>query len=496
MNIFAKAWKAANTPLRMPSLSFPFFGSQQAKQTPLPPTQGRPALVNGSKNQYDDPTTTWDVQGGLKNGMTWSTTAGICLRFRAMAMASLEWLVEEWVGPADDDWRVVARHPFRIHLDNPNPSVTRQNLFYTTANHMDLVGLAYWQIAISDVDKKDPILEFWNLNPAWIDIVRDPVDFITGYRYYPGGRRNKPEDSVFYDPKQIVRFCHPHPYDPICGMGLLELGAKAIDLDRIMGSFIWSSMNNRAIKDGILFVKNLLGAERKAEIISDLNSQGGPDNARGLYVVDAEGDFKSLSQTPAELDFRQSSKDAAVKVCSLTGVLPPVIGILDNSGYNNIQLSQTMTWVNTLVPLADQIASALTLQALQPWYGDKKTKPYRVVPDLSKVPALQELANLKSDTARKYWSMGLPFQDINKRFTLGFRGDIPGTDRGFIPVNTIPSEFANDMIPGAQDPDGPGGNVFDPQTQKPPADTSKEPLGDKPASTSNGKANGVAAGYY
>lgn len=466
-----RAWKALNSPITMPKLSganlrglLGIGGSD--RNAVLPPTQGRPSQGAGGGMEFGA-AAAWDAKYCLEQGMSWSSTGATCMDFRAKSVASLQWVVEEWVGPSDDDWKAIPQHPFINRLEQPlpdQPFINGSNLIYRTVQHLDLTGKACWYMILVS-DKKEPISELWWLQPDKIKPVKSDTDFITAFCYTPkmGGQGKN------YNLQQICYFHNPHPARPFDGLSMLERGAGALDTDRALNSFIWSSLHNRAIKDGILAVKQQLTPERRAEINQSINQQvTGLGNARGIIVVDCEATFHPASLTPAEVDFRESNKDSVEKVCSVFGVLPPCIGYFDQATMNNVDSAHFMTWVNTLVPLAGDVAKAISSQILMRHYKTSAKQKLRLVPDLSKVPALVKMLDIKADTAKKYWGMGVSFEAINREMQIGFDcSEIEGSDKGYLPGGLTPVDQVGQTN---MDPFADFQNPNSPFAAKPPAE--------------------------
>lgn len=464
-------WQTLNRPVRMPKL----FGGgprpvdqAQAELAKGPPPQVPPWQLN-----RQTAFTNWEDQRALEEGYNYSYTAAACMDLRSATCAGVPWVVERFVGPDEDDWEVVPRHPLARRLEKPTPFHDRRDLITRTLRHMFLTGKAYWHLNLIQ-DKQNPIGEIQTLLPSWTSPEKNREEFIKQWWYNAPGYPPIP-----YPTDQVVWFRFPHPSDPYDGMGLLEAGKVIIDLDRTMSSYIWNSVNNRAVKDGIVFIKRLAGSKSFEEILNSIEEQTqGVDRARGIVAVDADGNFVPTNASAMELDYSNSKVRVERNVCANFRTPPVLIGDMEDSTYNNYNTALIAYLVLTIVPDLELLASAMT-RTMCPHY-EKNGQELRLVPDLSKSPAFQVLLESQADTAKKYWDMAVPGYEINRRLRLGFPEDMPEWTRGYVPNSVTRSDFAEELAEKSIDAPEPDPNAFNTQedqaqsTDIPPA--SSDPL--------------------
>jgi HK97 family phage portal protein len=93
-------------------------------------------------------------------------------------------------------------------------------------------------------------------------------------------------------------------------------------------------------------------------------------------------DWKPMALTPAEMDFINGKNVAAREIALAFGVPPQLLGIPGDATYSNFKEANGAFWRQTVVPLADRAARALTA-----WLGGQFPGT-RIVCDLDQAPAL------------------------------------------------------------------------------------------------------------
>ena len=90
-----------------------------------------------------------------------------------------------------------------------------------------------------------------------------------------------------------------------------------------------------------------------------------------------------MSLTPRDLDFMEAKHAAALEIALAIGVPPMLLGIPGDNTYANYAEANRAFWRQTVLPLVQRTARALTLW-LAPAYGTD----LRFAPDLDAVEAL------------------------------------------------------------------------------------------------------------
>ncbi len=100
-------------------------------------------------------------------------------------------------------------------------------------------------------------------------------------------------------------------------------------------------------------------------------------------VLEGGLDWKSMSYSPADLDFAQSRDAAAREIALAFGVPPMLLGIPGDNTYANYREANLSLWRQTILPLVARTAAALTR-----WLGPRFGESLRIGYDPDAVDAL------------------------------------------------------------------------------------------------------------
>ncbi len=107
----------------------------------------------------------------------------------------------------------VEKHPALVVLNKPNNFYTRQELFESGQQHVDLTGESW--LVISRIGRMPA--ELWPARPDRMVVVTDPADFLVGYLYCGPDGREMPLKIA-----DVLSMRMPNPKDPYRGMGAVQ----------------------------------------------------------------------------------------------------------------------------------------------------------------------------------------------------------------------------------------------------------------------------------
>jgi HK97 family phage portal protein len=366
----------------------------------------------------------WNPLTAISEGYNASAIVYACIEKRAKLLAAVPWKAQQLRG---GEWEDVPNSPLQKLIDRPNPEQSWYELIYEASQSLDLAGNAY----ISEI--KGGIgglpFELWLL-PAQHMLIKPGRDRMIDYFEYAeqgiARQRITPED--------MIQLKMPNPNSRWFGMPVLMAGGRAADVDRESANWQKSSLQNRGVLDIHVEVPETLDTAQRAEIRDRLmERQTGPANARKPIV--SSGKVNNIGQTAVEMDFVNSRKAVWLELCAVFGVPLAMLGFTENVNLANSQAMRKMVYEDTIIPQIDLISRQFN-HRLASEFGDG----WRMYPDLSNVEALQENLGEKLDNARKLWSMGVPFDQINERLEIGME-PFEGSDVGYLPGGLLPSNF-------------------------------------------------------
>lgn len=220
---------------------------------------------------------------------------------------------------ADVDWRLwrkaksgrkedrveVTRHAALDVLDAPNDFYSREELFETGQQHVDLTGEC-WIVMTTNIMGWPETL--WPIRPDRIEPVPSATDFLAGYVYTgPDG------EKIPLDLDQVMRIRMPNPLDPYRGLGPVQ--AILTDADSIRFSVEWNRnfFVNGAEPGGVIEVPTILG-DTDFDTLKRHWNEGhrGVSNAHRVAIVEA-GKWVDRKFTHNDMQFaelRSVSRDA------------------------------------------------------------------------------------------------------------------------------------------------------------------------------------------
>lgn len=359
----------------------------------------------------------WTVRHAVKEGMKENGWVYRAVSIIARNAGSIPWGVKN---KDTNEWE--PGHPISILLNRPNPQISRLDLFQLLLFWQQLAGRAYVKKVRG---LQSHTKELWPLSPDRIAPIpgRDPGILIEGYAIVNEngvvGQRADPD----YPVEDVVYFRLLDPADPISGLSPLEAAARAVDVDSGQQEWNLSANKNRGVLDTIISFKQELTADQHEFAVDRIKERfSGTKNARVPMVLGNEATAQRLGLTPAEMDWIESRKQNREEIWVIFGI-PLQLGAADFSSYNNFETARRVLWEMTLIPLLEDLADTFNAS-----FGDELTDRYEIAFDLSNVEALRDNDDKRSQTAERYWRMGVPIDQLNQRFELGIEA-FPGSDQ-------------------------------------------------------------------
>ncbi len=278
-----------------------------------------------------------------------------CVRLVAEAAASAPLRVME--GGA-----VMSDHPLIALLAKPNPEQSGAELFESFYGFLQTAGNAYLEAVALDGAPR----ELYALRPDRMKARPGKSGWADAYDYSVAGRSvtfRKPDDGSLSPILHLKLF---HPSNDHYGLSPLEAASACVDLHNAASAWNKSLLDNAARPSGALVYKGPEGAENLTSAQFDrLKSEledayQGSANAGRPLVLDGGLEWRSMSLTPADMDFIEAKNAAAREIALAFGVPPMLLGIPGDNTYSNYKEANLAFWKQTVLPLVKKTASALT----------------------------------------------------------------------------------------------------------------------------------------
>ncbi|WP_425411094.1 phage portal protein [Hyphococcus sp.] len=270
-----------------------------------------------------------------------------------------------------EDGAAMADHPLADLLARPNPEQSGAELFESFYGFLQTAGNAYLEAVALDETPR----ELYVLRPDRMKARPGKSGWAESYDYSVGGRTvtfTKPDDGSLSPILHLKLF---HPVNDYYGASPLEAAAASVDLHNAASAWNKSLLDNAARPSGALVYKGPEGAENlTGEQFDRLKSEledayQGSANAGRPLVLDGGLEWRSMSLTPADMDFIEAKNAAAREIALAFGVPPMLLGIPGDNTYSNYKEANLAFYKQTVLPLVKKTAAALTNWLAPVWPG-------------------------------------------------------------------------------------------------------------------------------
>jgi HK97 family phage portal protein len=325
-------------------------------------------------------------------------------------------------------------HPLVKILNNPNPFMSRGQLWSTVVMDLKLAGNAYLLKArFQDGILEGAMGELWRLRPDRVRIIPQG----NGERVY---EYTVGQEKTTFRREDIVHFKTRNPFDDYYGMPPMMPLMGRVSIDNYMRQFLWSFFEGGGVGPGaILATKGKMEQRDKDEARERLKRLlSGPNAIRETLILDnAEG------TTYTQMGLNRGLRDALPKeidsmnearIAMVFGIPGSILGLLigyESSSYANKRQDWQVLWDVTMTPLLSDMDDVLNLSLVPEFSGIDE-----VVFDLSDIRALQEDEDKLQERARKNYQTGLwSFQ--RSRMVTGEPAEAQDGEIFFVPSNGL-----------------------------------------------------------
>ena len=315
----------------------------------------------------------------------------------------------------------IERHPLLDLLRQPSLDHTGTDFLEAWYGFLLVAGNAYVEAVALDGE----VRELHILRPDRMKVIPGPDGWPEGYEYTVAGRSVRFSDATLDGVRPILHVRLFHPANDHYGMSPIEAAATAIDIHNTAASWNKALLDNSARPSGALVYAAANGQmtdEQFARLKSELetNFQGARAAGRPL-LLEGGLDWKPLSLSPKDMDFIEAKNAAAREIALAIGVPPMLLGIPGDNTYSNYQEAQRAFWRQTVLPLVNRTARALS-SWLAPSDSAPRSRPERALPLLELRPDLDQIEALSGerDALWKRLEAASFLTDDEKRAAAGY----------------------------------------------------------------------------
>jgi HK97 family phage portal protein len=256
---------------------------------------------------------------------------------------------------------------------------------------------------------------------------------LVGWRYTDYSR-NTPLSSQVFLPEEVWHEKLPNPFDFWRGLSPLSVAGTAAATDHAASMHMKGVMENNGDVGLILRTSEQLDAEQREQLLAALRERkrrAGTADRPVLLWAGTEVVQPKLSS--GDVQFLANRKFSRSEICAAFGVPEEVITATDGAKYDVMAGARLNFIENRVVPLCRRLEAEeeVTVKAI-----DARARGWFDVEDH---PVLTAARRERLTAARAGFDMGVPFNELNRSFDLGFK-PLPWGDKGYVPTTMQPAD--------------------------------------------------------
>ena len=326
-----------------------------------------------------------------------------------------------------DGAQEIDEHGLLSLLARPNPMQCGPDLLEAWYGHLMVAGNSYLEAVSVDGN----VRELHVLRPDRMKVVPGPDGWPEAYDYAVAGQTLR-FDQDGEGVRPILHMALFHPLNDHYGLSPLEPAATGVDLHNAAGAWNKALLDNSACPSGALVYTakdGQLTPEQYERLKAELeDSFQGAKNAGRPLLLEGGLDWKSMSFSPKDMDFIAAKHVAAREVALALGVPPMLLGIPGDNTYSNYAEANRSFWRQTVLPLVNRTAKALSAWLAPAFAGSIENAP-STAPTLELRPDLDAVEALSTER-EALWArvQASDFLTLNeKRAAVGY-GAVDGGD--------------------------------------------------------------------
>ncbi len=290
-----------------------------------------------------------------------------CIKLVAQNAAGIPWLLY-------DGAKELVDHPLLVLLAKPNPQMGTAQLFEALFAYQQISGNSYLEAVRADGESAPR--ELWPLRPDRMKVVPGATGLPAAYEYAAAGKTARWVMDALTGQGDILHFKGFHPTDDWYGQGALEAALLSIDQHNSASAWNQALLQNAARPSGALVYApkegpSLLTEEQFRRLRQELEEQvEGAANAGRPLLLEGGLEWRAMSLSPSDMDWRQGRDAVARDIALAFGVPPQLIGLPDSQSYANYKEARLALYEDTVLPLAFALRDALNAW-LVPQFSEK-----------------------------------------------------------------------------------------------------------------------------
>ncbi len=303
--------------------------------------------------------------------------------------------------------------------------------------HPLLNGFQYWELRVIWLmlrgecfrlpvrDERGRLNRILILDPERFEhIVRDHE--LVGWRYRDS-RPDSPAQSQVLLPEEVWHDKLANPFNFWRGLPPLALATVAAQTDYAASLHMKGIIENNGEGNLVIQTEQPLDAEQREQLVAQcLERKRRVGRADIPLVLPNGAEVVPPTLSSADAQFIATRRYSCSEICAAFGVPEEIITSTDTTKYDVMAGTRLNFIENRVVPLCRRLAAEeqRTVRLIDPratgWF------------DVDEHPILAEARRNRLAAARAGFEMGVPFNELNRAFDLGFQ-KLPWGNTGYIP---------------------------------------------------------------
>lgn len=340
-------------------------------------------------------------------------------------------------------------------FNRPHPSMTRQLFWEMLVTWLSLRG----EFFILPMDDSDCAVDLNERSPNVSRLITLPTELfyhiVTGYELtawrYTGSPLLTPIPSEILLPSEVIHCRTPNPYLYWRGMSPLIVAMVAAGADYAASKYSQGYWLNNADTGVIVTTEQQADETQRAAILAALRERkrkaGTADRPLFLW---GGAKIEKPQLSGMETQFIENRKMNRQEIGAIFKVPDSVMGFSEakasalSGGGSALDSEQVSFIENSITPICSHAEDGLA--PVVRTFGDDVIGWF----DIDSLPIMQEARRARLESAAKAFALGVPFNDINRAYDLGFQ-DYKWGDDAYLPFN-IQKVGGPTELPGEDDP--------------------------------------------
>ena len=268
------------------------------------------------------------------------------------------------------------------------------------------------------------------LEPLYMrELVDKKTKDLIGWQYTAKGK------SIDLLAENVIHIRYFNPFNVYRGLSPVNAAAQSLTLEKTDFEF-----QKRALVAGGPPAGIIEHPEKMDDPQFERLSQSYKEMARGkagLMITEGGAKYREAKLTAQEMQTIERKKLSIDEILAVMEVPKAVVGLTDGFNYANMKEANQNFWSQKLIPEFWSFCRNFNTNFFDVRFGKNA---YRMVPDFSNIPELQESLKELAASAKTYFDMGVPMAEINERLELGFDlTSAPWTGEWWIPFSMQPA---------------------------------------------------------